>query len=78
MRTTLEGKEEQLTQSKPGVLHYHLATSPNGQWLVFGSTRSGVRQLYVMPVTGGEALPITNVPAGHAATWASWQPEAKR
>ena len=78
MRTTLDGKEQQLTHSKPGALHYHIAVSPNGQWLVFGSTRSGVRQLYVMPASGGEALPITRMPPGHAAMWPNWQTEPRR
>jgi TolB protein len=77
MRTTLDGKEQQLTHSKPGALHYHLAVSPSGQWLVFGSTRSGVRQLYVMPASGGEALPITNMQPGQAAMWPSWQTDTR-
>lgn len=78
MRTTPDGKERQLTHSKPGVLHYHTAVSPNGQWLVFGSTRSGVRQLYVMPTDGGEALAITSVQSGHAAMWPYWQTDSSR
>jgi TolB protein len=78
MRTTLDGKEQQLTHSKPGALHYHIAASPSGQWLVFGSTRSGVRQLYVMPASGGEALPITSMQPGQAAMWPSWQTGTRR
>jgi TolB protein len=78
MRTTLDGKEQQLTHSKPGALQYHIAASPSGQWLVFGSTRSGVRQLYVMPASGGEALPITSMEPGQAAMWPSWQTKTRR
>lgn len=78
MRTTLDGKEEQLTHSKPGALHYHIAVSPSGQWLVFGSTRSGVRQLYVMPASGGEALAITSMQPGQAAMWPYWQTDTRR
>jgi Tol biopolymer transport system component len=78
MRTSLEGKEEQLTHSKPDTLTYHPALSANGKWIVFGSNRSGVRQLYVMAAAGGEALAITNRKAGEAAMWAYWQPRDKQ
>jgi TolB protein len=78
MRISLEGQEQQLTRSKPGILHYHPAVSPCGQWLVFGSTRSGARNLYVMATGGGEALAITSMQRGQAAMWASWQADAKR
>jgi TolB protein len=78
MRTSLEGKEQQLTHSKPGTLNYQPAVCPSGQWIVFGSNRSGVRQLYVMPADGGDALAITSVKAGHAAMWAYWQNGTKR
>jgi Tol biopolymer transport system component len=74
MRTSLEGKEQQLTHSTPKTLHYHPAVSPNGQWLVFGSNRSGVSQLYVMPAEGGAALALTGAKAGEAAMWPYWQP----
>jgi Tol biopolymer transport system component len=79
MRASLDGKvQQQLTRTKAGSLNYHPALSPSGQWIVFGSTRSGVRQLYVMLAEGGAALPITRVERGHAAMWAYWQAEAKR
>jgi TolB protein len=78
MRASLDGKEQQLSHTKPGSLNYHPALSPSGQWIVFGSTRSGVRQLYVMPAEGGAALPITSVERGHTAMWAYWQAGAKR
>ena len=35
MRTALDGKEEQLTHSKPGTLNYHPVLSANGKWIVF-------------------------------------------
>ena len=47
MRVTLEGTVTRLTHSKPGVRHYHPAASPCGNWLLFGSDRSGSMQLYV-------------------------------
>ena len=74
LRVTLDGRSEQLTHSNPGTRHYHPKPSPDGKWLAFGSNRSGARNLYVMPAGGGAATAITNVPAGHGAMWASWQP----
>jgi TolB protein len=78
MRVRLDGKPEQLTHSKGKALHYHPAPSPDGQWLLFGSTRTGVRQLYVSRPDGTEARPVTDVPAGWAAMWGHWQPVAAR
>ena len=74
MHVTLEGAITRLTESAPKVTHYHPKQSPDGKWLAFGSTRTGTRQLYVMPVAGGDAKMITNVPEGHGCMWAQWQP----
>ena len=76
MRVSLEGKVEQLTHSAPGVLHYHPSPSPDGKWLLFGSTRSGRRQLYVSRPDGTEAQAVTDVPEGWAAMWGIWAPVA--
>ena len=64
----------QLTTSAPGVIQYHPKPSPDGQWLLFGSTRDGARNLYVMPAKGGDAKPVTTLPKGSAAMWAIWRP----
>lgn len=72
MRVSLEGEVEQLTRSRPGALHYHPRPSPDGQWLLFGSKRSGVRQLYVARANGKDAYPITHVRPGWGAMWAHW------
>ncbi|MEZ6137588.1 MAG: hypothetical protein R3C53_22095 [Pirellulaceae bacterium] len=74
MRVTIEGSVEQLTQSTPGVRHYHPQTSPDGKWILFGSDRSGVMQLYVALADGAEAEAITSVPAGSCAMHGHWQP----
>jgi len=74
MRTSLDGKTAQLTHSKPGVLHYHPSLSPDGKLIMFGSTRDGVRQLWVACVDGSKPRKITSLSKGHAAMWASWQP----
>ena len=78
MRADLDGNVTQLTQSSPGVIHYHPNPSPDGRWIVFGSTRShGRRQLFVMPTTGGEPRQITKVDEGWAAMHAHWRPHQK-
>jgi len=75
-RATLDGKNERLTDSPAGSLHYHPQPSPGGQWLVFGSKRDGVRQLYVMRLADGKEMRITDLKAGHAAMWPYWSPLA--
>jgi Tol biopolymer transport system component len=77
MRVSLDGQVEQLTHSKAGVRHYHPEVSPDGQWVLFGSTLDGVRQLYVARADGSEARAITACTPGHAAMWAHWQPGTK-
>jgi len=74
MRASLTGESEQLTHSQPGALHYHPTVSPDGEWLAFGSTRDGKRQLYVARSDGADARPITQVDEGYGAMWAHWQP----
>jgi Tol biopolymer transport system component len=76
MTATLDGNVTPLSDSAPGVAHYHPKPSPGGTWLAFGSTRSGNRQLYIAPSGGGDARPITHVPAGYGAMWAHWEPGA--
>lgn len=74
LRVTLDGKIRQLTHSAAGTTHYHPKPSPDGQWLVYGSNRDGIRNLYIMRLADGSEHPLTNVPAGHAAMHAWWQP----
>jgi Tol biopolymer transport system component len=57
-------------------MHYHPAPSPDGKWLVYGSKRNGVRQLYVMRLSDKKEWRITNLTKGRAAMWPSWQPRA--
>ena len=71
---TLDGQAEQLTHSAEGTLHYHATPSPDGRWIVYGSKRSGVRNLFVMRLSDRKEHPLTDVPAGHAAMHAHWQP----
>jgi Tol biopolymer transport system component len=73
-RVTLDGKSEQLTDTAAGSMHYHPAASPDGKWLVYGSKREGVRQLYVMRLSDRKEHRITDLKKGHGAMWSSWQP----
>ena len=60
------------------------AWSPNGRWIAFLSDRvaplpgspAGKKQLYVMPVNGGEAQQMTKMENGVEAF--EWSPESKR
>jgi Tol biopolymer transport system component len=70
----LDGKTEQLTETAVGSMHYHPNPSPDGKWLLYGSKRDGVRQLYVMRLSDKKEWRITDLKKGHAAMWAAWQP----
>ena len=74
-RVTVDGKTEQLTKTPSGTLHYHPQPSPDGQWLVYGSKREGIRQIYVRNLLDGTENRITNMPAGQGAMWPHWQPQ---
>ena len=68
---TLDGQTEQLTRSAEGTLHYHPTPSPDGRWIVYGSKRGGVRNLFVMRLSDRKEHAMTDVPAGRAAMHAS-------
>jgi Tol biopolymer transport system component len=84
MQTTVGGKVERLTRSKPGALHYHPTPSPDGRWIAVGSTRAdGRRQLFVIPEgqggsSGGDPRQVTRVPLGWAALHPHWRPSPLR
>ncbi len=73
-QVTLDGKSKQLSKSPAGTLHYHPQPSPDGESLVYGSKRDGVRQLYVMKLADGSEKRITNLKTGHGAMWPHWRP----
>ena len=72
-QVTLAGSSEQLTRSAEGTLHYHLRPSPDGQWIVYGSKRNGVRNLFLMRLKDRDEHRLTDLPPGHAAMHAHWQ-----
>jgi Tol biopolymer transport system component len=63
-----------LTRSEPGVLNYLPQVSPDSRWVAFGSTRGGVRQLYVARADGSDGYPITKLEAGWGAFHLYWRP----
>ena len=75
MRASPGGKIEQLTRSKVGVNNYLPQVSPDSKWVVFGSTRTGVRQLHVARADGSGAYQLTKVGSGSAALYPSWRPK---
>jgi len=77
-RITLDGKSEQLTKSAQGTRHYHPQPSPDGKWLLYGSKRDGIRQLFVMRLADRAERRVTNLNAGQAAMWPHWQPVADK
>ena len=50
--------------------------SPDGGQIAFSSTRSGVKQLYTIPVDGGEARQLTDLPQG-VGRGPVWSPDGK-
>ncbi len=74
MAVDLQGRVTQFTHSAPQVRHYHPVPSPDGRWLLFGSDRDGVMQLYVSDTEGRQPQTITKLPAGNAAMHGHWRP----
>jgi TolB protein len=77
-RATLDGKSTQLTDTPAGTLHYHPLPSPDGKWLVYGSKRKGVRQLYLMRLDDKKERRLTDLAKGRAAMWPHWQPAVNK
>jgi dipeptidyl aminopeptidase/acylaminoacyl peptidase len=50
--------------------------SPDGQWVMFESTRSGSSQLWAIHPFGGEAIQLTTLSTG--ASTATWSPDGKK
>ncbi|MBP3956486.1 PD40 domain-containing protein [Gemmata sp. G18] len=73
-QTTLDGTATQLTKSADGSLHYHPQPSPDGKWIIYGSMRDGVRNIYVMNLSDRTEKRITGLKAGAGAMWPHWQP----
>ncbi len=73
MRVRLDGREERLTVSPPGVAHYHPKPAPDGKHLLFSARRDGTRQLYLAHADGTVVRALTALPPGFGAVHAWWQ-----
>jgi len=73
MRVSVDGQVQQLTHSKPGVLHYHPGLSADGRLVVLGSTRDGACALYVCSADGSDVRAVTEPKVGRAQMWARWK-----
>ncbi len=74
MRVNLDDREERMTRSAPGSANYHPQPTASGRWVVFGSRRAGVRNLYVLDAKSGQEHRVTDLRLGRGAMWAHWQP----
>ena len=57
-----DGTPRRRTSAEGG--DWHPRFSPDGKSVHFLSTRSGDPQVWRLPLSGGEALPVTNLPLG--------------
>ena len=69
----LPGAPEQLTNDPAG--NFSPAVSPNGAELAFHSLRTGNRDIFVMPLAGGEAIQVTRSPEQDYNP--SWAPDGQ-
>ncbi|MDA0811304.1 MAG: hypothetical protein O3C21_02775, partial [Verrucomicrobia bacterium] len=68
-QVALDGDRERLTTSHEGTSHYHPKPSPDGKWLLYGSKRDGVRQIFVRDLGSGAERQVTKLQKGQAAMW---------
>jgi hypothetical protein len=64
---------EQLA-SQPDTWTHCAGWSPDGHWLLYGSKRDGVRQLFVMRLNDQSEHQVTDRSPGRAAMWAHCRP----
>jgi Tol biopolymer transport system component len=73
-RIAMDGEPVRLTVSKVGTTHYHPQPSQDGQWLLYGSKRDGVRHLYLQRLADSGETRVTSHAQGTGAMWGHWQP----
>ena len=70
-----DGNSHQLTANTSNA--YAPAWSPNGEAVAFLSDRQGTTQIFLLPMTGGEARPLTSFALGVTGRPA-WSPDGSR
>ena len=75
LQITRTGEVTQLTKTPDGTTHYHPTPAADGQRLLFGSKRQGVRQLVMLNLADRIETPITHLKPGQGAMWSHWQPQ---
>ena len=73
-QSSLDGQTKQLTKTADGTLHYHPTPSPDGKYLLYGSKREGVRQLFAMSLPEHVEHQLTHLKVGQGAMWPCWRP----
>jgi Tol biopolymer transport system component len=67
------GKPREVIHTEPGAIS-SARISPDGRWLAYDSTATGVYEVYVLPVSGqGDRVPVTA--AGGTAPF--WSPDSR-
>ncbi len=72
LRETMEGA---VCLTRTDKKDLHPRWSPDGRFILFDSNRSGSMQLWVIGVSGGEAVQLTHVASG--ANTGTWSPSGK-
>jgi dipeptidyl aminopeptidase/acylaminoacyl peptidase len=68
------GKDQAPWQVSSGIYHDTMPRwSPDGRTLAFLSDRTGTPQIYLLPLTGGEARQVSSLPQGVSEY--SWRPD---
>src|SRR5262245_53265883 len=75
LASTASGEARALTNPGDGKKDRHPRWSPDGQRILFESTRSGDTQLWLIDLAGGEARQITKVAT--EASNAIWSPDGQ-
>lgn len=73
---SVNGKETARPFSAPNVSSTQPRWSPDGKWIAFLSKREGEKNLYLIPVNGGEASLL--VKGDHDIQTFSWSPDSQK